>query len=263
MLFHSVRGPHCERESVRVAYLVAGDGARSTVRHALGIDYVGGAIPDAHWLVGDVDIDGLAQPEPTTGANGYAIETARALLYTATGLESTATGRGQPDPSHLLAAMNDPRMHAQLSGLLIRYPDSPLSLTWGETTHAQIVAGDRAPDAPCQDPVTGQTVRLFDVNRGPHWTLLGFGRPGAAMVRTFRAPPFLDVRVQAVVPPAEAALEPAALSDTDGHAGRAFEVDECAVVLIRPDNGIGLLARPAEPAALERYVERLRHGPRV
>src|SRR5262249_42503755 len=67
----SVRGPSGELRSVRAAYLVGGDGARSTVRTALGIPYVGGAIPDAHWLVGDVEIDGLAHPEPTTGANGY------------------------------------------------------------------------------------------------------------------------------------------------------------------------------------------------
>jgi 2-polyprenyl-6-methoxyphenol hydroxylase-like FAD-dependent oxidoreductase len=41
-------------------------------------------------------------------------------------------------------------------------------------------AGDRAPDAPCRDPVTGSRTRLFDVLRGPQSTLLGVGERCAA-----------------------------------------------------------------------------------
>src|ERR1700691_4711852 len=40
---------------------------------------------------------------------------------------------------------------------------------------ASVEAGDRAPDAPCHD-ATGRPIRLFDLFRGPHFTLLAFGR---------------------------------------------------------------------------------------
>lgn len=41
------------------------------------------------------------------------------------------------------------------------------------TDHGPLVAGDRAPDAPLHD-VQGRPIRLFDIFRGPHATLLRF-----------------------------------------------------------------------------------------
>jgi 2-polyprenyl-6-methoxyphenol hydroxylase-like FAD-dependent oxidoreductase len=391
----SVRGPGEEIRSIRAAYLVGGDGARSTVRKSLGIKSTGGAIPDAHWLVGDVEIDGLAHPEPTTGANGYGwlsasgalfvrrfvrgeqwqfqaplgvdehgrlppptletmqrlidersgrtdirlhglsswvntfsvhvgyaerfrservfiageaahvqtggglcsaiydssnlawklatvlrggpawlldtyeaergqsarheVEMTRALMYEATGLDSKDKGRTEPDSRQLLAALNDPEMHRQMSGLIIRYRESPLSLNWGDTGNRDILAGDRAPDSPCRDPLTGQTIRLFDLYRGPHWTLLGFGPRGAEVVGHHRAPDFIDVKVCTVLKPGDVAVaEHQAVIDAEGHAHRAFEIDESAVVLVRPDNYVGLIARPADVAGLDTYFDRLR-----
>jgi hypothetical protein len=49
-----------------------------------------------------------------------------------------------------------------------------------------------------------------------------------------------------------------ALLDVDGLAHRIFEIEESGVVLVRPDNAIALVARPADAAALRGYVERLR-----
>lgn len=391
----TVRGPSGEVRSIRCAYLVGGDGARSSVRKSLGIKYVGGAIPDAHWLVGDVEIDGLDHPEPTTGANGYGwvsrdgalfvrrfvsgdqwqfqaqiqadenghlppptletlqrlitdrsgrtdirahtiggwfnnfsvrvayaerfhtgrvfiageaahvqtggglcsaiydssnlawklaaalrggpawlpatyeaergqsaqheIEATRALMYQATGLDSHGDGPSEPDPHRMLAALNDPRMNHKMSGLALGYPASPLSLTSGNTAGKEVLAGDRAPDAPCRDPLTGTTVRLFDHYRGPHWTLLGFGRQGAEIIRHHDAPAFIDVQACAVLKPTDPVAGPAMI-DTEGHARRAYQVDDSALVLVRPDNYIGLIARPADAAALDTYFDRLR-GP--
>jgi 2-polyprenyl-6-methoxyphenol hydroxylase-like FAD-dependent oxidoreductase len=390
----SLRGPNAESQTVRAAYLVGGDGARSTVRKSLGIKYVGGAIPDAHWLVGDVEIDGLAYPEPTTGANGYGwlsdrgalfvrrfahgekwqfqaqietdehghlppatletmqrliaersgrtdirlhgigswvnnfivkvayaerfrsnhvflageaahtqpggglcsaiydssnlswklatvlrggptwlldtyeaergesarheIERTRTLMYTATGLDR-GEGRTEPDPQHMLEALNNPRMNLEMSGLMIHYRESPLSLNWGETTSKDVVAGDRAPDAPCQDPLTGTTVRLFDLYRGPRWTLLGFGPQGAEVVAARQVPDFIDVNIHAVLKSADPVVDGAVI-DAEGHAHRAFRIEESAVVLVRPDNYIGMIARPADAAALDTYFDRLRNG---
>ncbi|MEV4019836.1 FAD-dependent monooxygenase [Nonomuraea angiospora] len=53
-----------------------------------------------------------------------------------------------------------------------------LGYRWSPLSHAgtghggRLRAGDRAPDAPCRD-AGGASVRLFDLYRGPHFTLLG------------------------------------------------------------------------------------------
>ncbi|MFI9204697.1 FAD-dependent monooxygenase [Streptomyces sp. NPDC053048] len=93
-------------------------------------------------------------------------------------------------------------------------------------------AGDRAPDAPCLDEA-GLPVRLFDVFRGPHFTLLavtdgeaeGFVAPGAEWVRTFRP------------------------VDAEGHVKRAYGA---GLFLIRPDGYVGLATD--DPADVERYL---------
>lgn len=407
----TVRGPDGETRSIHSAYLVGGDGARSTVRRQLGIDYVGGVIPDAHWLVGDVALDGLEHPEPTTGANGYCwlshqgalflrrfpagavsgdlgdnawqfqaqiqtnargqlptptlegvqriinertgrtdiqvrshgawlnnfsvkvgyaprvrdrrvflageaahvqsggglcsaiydssnlswklaaalrgspdrllstyeaergqsareeIEATRALMYQATGLASQARAGSEPKADQMLSALNDPRMNDQMSGLNLHYRTSPLSVTWSppaadgavDTRGRSVVAGDRAPDAPCQDSSSGRTVRLFEQFRGPHWTVLGFGVDAARMIDAINVPSFVDIKACRVM----RASDPdagGALIDTGGHARQAFDVDDGAVVLVRPDNYIGMIAH-ADPRALETYFEHLRTEP--
>ena len=80
----------------------------------------------------------------------------------------------------------------------------------------------RAPDAPC--PVRGNASRLFDLFRGPHFTLLAFGPV------TGRYPD--GVRSYHV--------DDSDLADTDGHIRR---VCGGGFVLVRPDGYIGLVAR--------------------
>ncbi|SPB14424.1 monooxygenase FAD-binding protein [Caballeronia novacaledonica] len=53
----TLRDAHGHEETTRVAWLVGADGARSTVRHALGIEFEGYTEP-ALFLLGDVHIDG-------------------------------------------------------------------------------------------------------------------------------------------------------------------------------------------------------------
>jgi hypothetical protein len=192
----------------------------------------------------------------------HEIESTRVMLYEASSLDYRGAGRSEPDPMQMLAALNDPNMHAQMSGLTIGYRDSPLSLSWGDTANKNVLAGDRAPDAPCEDALTGKPVRLFDLYRGPHWTLLGFGRAGANVVRAVRVPSFVDVTIGVVLSPSDRVEEAQAVIDVEGHAHRALGIDESAVVFVRPDNYIGLIARPADARALDEYFDRLRNGPR-
>jgi 2-polyprenyl-6-methoxyphenol hydroxylase-like FAD-dependent oxidoreductase len=101
--------------------------------------------------------------------------------------------------------------------------------------------GDRAPDAPCRDRRTGAPVRLFDVFRGPHFTLLGFGERCAAALggaETDIVRPYL--------------IGLGGLVDDGGHAARAYGPDVLA--LIRPDGYVGLIADGDNASAVAGYL---------
>ncbi|MCW0211772.1 MAG: FAD-dependent monooxygenase [Pseudonocardia sp.] len=104
--------------------------------------------------------------------------------------------------------------------------DSGGSDSWGPDSEVQGPRpGDRAPDAPVRT-AAGVPVRLFDLQRGPHWTLLGFG------VR----PPVVGGPVRTV---AIGGPDPDVL-DTDGNAGTAYGASDGELVAIRPDGHVGL-----------------------
>jgi hypothetical protein len=94
-----------------------------------------------------------------------------------------------------------------------------------------VVAGDRAPDAPCHTS-GGKPVRLFDLFRGPHFTLfrLGSGGPEAsqsAMVHTHR------------------------IVDSEGCVRRAYDIGDDVQVLVRPDGYIGMITKNGAGAYLK------------
>ncbi|WP_433249464.1 FAD-dependent oxidoreductase [Actinomadura nitritigenes] len=130
------------------------------------------------------------------------------------------------------------------TGLTIGYPNSPLSQ--GPT------AGGRAPDAPCKDASTRRTVRLFDLQRGPHWTLLSFGDHATDLPQAT-----LPLRAYRITTDPSAA-GPTTVIDIDGHAHRAYDALDGETVLIRPDGYIAtrcpthavrdVLARALAPA---------------
>lgn len=88
-------------------------------------------------------------------------------------------------------------------------------------------AGDRAPDAPCG------SIRIFDLLRGPHWTMLVFDAPDADLPAETQ-----NLKIHHIVRPGAPAT-PSALVDVDGHAHRAYEVTGPARFLVRPDNYLG------------------------
>lgn len=59
------------------------------------------------------------------------------------------------------------------TGLPIGYPDSPLTLRSPQSADATVLPGDRAPEAAGLDG-HGFTGTMFDLLRGPHWTLVAF-----------------------------------------------------------------------------------------
>lgn len=113
----------------------------------------------------------------------------------------------------------------------LEYRHSPLTAERRATVpYGTVQAGDRAPDAPCTDP-DGSLVRLFDVFRGPHFTLLAFGGSAVPqlprdLVRTCR------IGGPGVNP------QTVDLTDTAGHAHRAY--GDTGLFLVRPDGYLAL-----------------------
>jgi 2-polyprenyl-6-methoxyphenol hydroxylase-like FAD-dependent oxidoreductase len=126
------------------------------------------------------------------------------------------------------------RRGPDLHQLTLNYRTSPLS-TELRRAAGPVTAGDRAPDAPCQD-TEGRATSLFQLCHGPHWTILtaedatrySVGRP--------------DWPATTVV-------------DTDGHIKAAYDIPPDTVVLIRPDGYIGMCAEST--ADLAPYLRRV------
>ncbi|ROQ66855.1 2-polyprenyl-6-methoxyphenol hydroxylase-like FAD-dependent oxidoreductase [Streptomyces sp. 840.1] len=117
---------------------------------------------------------------------------------------------------------------------------------------ARLRAGDRAPDAPCADAATGAPRRLFEAFAGPHFTLLGFGTGTAPALRGAAAAHAGELRAHGVD-----AGDAGGLADHRGHARSAYGIgpDEDVLVLIRPDNHVGLIAPGGGHRAVAAYLK--------
>ncbi|MGW4768946.1 FAD-dependent monooxygenase [Nocardia sp. NPDC004278] len=121
------------------------------------------------------------------------------------------------------------------TGLTIAYPDSPL--TRPSSGDAQVRAGDRAPDAVVLDASTGREVRVFDLLRGAHWTLLSFDK--ATPVRRNRSRSPLATAPKTIrITTDTAATGPDTMIDPGGRAHRNYDITGDATLLIRPDGYI-------------------------
>lgn len=82
----------------------------------------------------------------------------------------------------LLPLLNRPsinrRLTARVSQIDVGYHDGPLADD--ELSGGRIRPGGRAPDAHLFDAATGQPLQLFDLPRGPRWTLLLVGDASAS-----------------------------------------------------------------------------------
>ncbi|WP_432094017.1 FAD-dependent monooxygenase [Streptomyces sp. bgisy100] len=129
----------------------------------------------------------------------------------------------------------------------------------GDGADTRLRPGDRAPDAPCRDTATGTPRRLFEVFAGPHFTLLGFGAGSTAALRDIAAERGDTVRVCAVDagPQAAPGGNVPGLDDHGGHARSAYGTDGDGLVLVRPDNHVGLLAPADGIRAVRDYLDGL------
>lgn len=128
------------------------------------------------------------------------------------------------------------------------YRWSSLAVGGGTKT---VQPGDRAPDAVAADG-SGRRVRLFELLSEPRFTLLGFGT-GAAEALNDAAAPYGDlVNAHALHP-----TRPEA-NTSDDDAFRVYGIDGDALVLVRPDLHIALIAPGTDPGPVHAYLDGLR-----
>ncbi|MGJ4854961.1 FAD-dependent oxidoreductase [Labrys sp. La1] len=127
----------------------------------------------------------------------------------------------------------------------IGYPKSSLAIE-RPTRRGGVLAGDRAPDAPVRG-AAGQPLRLFDLFKGPHWTLLVYeGNPTALPSRR-------GLHIHGVG-------EQGDIVDHAGHVGGIYALMPGDWVLVRPDGYVGAILASSEMALLERYLEEVGLG---
>ena len=130
------------------------------------------------------------------------------------------------------------RRGREVQQLDLGYPESSLALQ--STSPRGLVAGDRAPDAPVRG-AAGQPTRLFELFKGPFWTLLGIETDRSAFT------PRADLCIHIVGSCGDVADEARCLQD-------AYGVCAGDWVLVRPDGYVGAIVSGGETAALESYM---------
>jgi hypothetical protein len=103
-----------------------------------------------------------------------------------------------------------------------------------------LLAGDRAPDAQVRG-AAGQPTRLFELFKGPCWTLLGYETDRSAIAA--RA----NLHIHIVGSDGDVADESRCVQD-------AYGVSAGDWVLVRPDGYVGAIVSSSETAALESYM---------
>jgi hypothetical protein len=138
------------------------------------------------------------------------------------------------------AKRGDMRRGRGVQQLDIGYPGSPLALQMPERV-AGLLAGDRAPDAPLRG-AAGQPARLFELLRGPHWTLLGY------QVNRSAVPARTGLHIHCIGPDGE-------LIDEGEHFRGAYAVSPGDWVLVRPDGYIGAFVGSQQTDMLTRFLD--------
>ncbi|HLZ62533.1 MAG TPA: FAD-dependent oxidoreductase [Ktedonosporobacter sp.] len=135
------------------------------------------------------------------------------------------------------------------------YRGSRLSRNLDDTTN--IRAGDLAPSAPRVQAQSGETLRLFDLFRGMHFTLLTFSdRPVSGlpdmpgMLRTYTI----------TRPGIATTAEDTILIDRNGETYRAYGITKDALVLVRPDGYVGLTTGSVEFQPILDYLHDVTGG---
>lgn len=211
------------------------------------------------YRVGRVFLAGdAAHIHPPTGGQG--LNTSLQDAYNL-GWKLAAVLRGAPEPlldsyeeerrpiaAHMLGLTNK-LLDAMKGGVMRRgrevhqldlgYPDSSLALESAGRLGG-LLAGDRAPDAPVRG-AAGQLTRLFELLKGPSWTLLGYETDRSAIE------PRANLHIHIVGSGGDIADERRCVQT-------AYGVSAGDWVLVRPDGYVGAIVTAGRTAALEGYM---------
>jgi hypothetical protein len=151
-------------------------------------------------------------------------------LPIAAGVLGKSTELYQSLANHRVTGLKRGDEERQLS---LSYHGGPLAPADTPATKT-LQVGDRAPDAPGAAPGAG---RLFDVFRGPHFTLLAFGPEAIAALPNLTWPAEgAELHRHAVR--GGQAITSADITDATGQLRKIYGVDGDALILVRPDGYI-------------------------
>ncbi|MGQ8872173.1 FAD-dependent monooxygenase [Paenibacillus sp. TSA_86.1] len=135
------------------------------------------------------------------------------------------------------------------SGLLISYHSSSLTRPSLQPNVTRLMPGDRAPNA---EGLQGAefTGDVFDLLRGPHWTLLAFvnGTDHLSLLDFT----FDKLHTHCIVPSPVEGEE--CIIDTAGNAYQMYDVTSETLILVRPDGYIALRTSMEDSALILQYL---------
>jgi hypothetical protein len=134
----------------------------------------------------------------------------------------------------------------------ITYKEMSLSARSGDPS-LKIASGDRAPDAPGVD-TAGTPLRLFDLFRGPQFTLMRLFPQHDATSDEAEIPGVKRVSVLSSPPAANA---PNIFVDASGHVAEAYGGGQGEYLLVRPDGYAGWMGSQSDLPHLTRYLTRV------
>ncbi len=140
------------------------------------------------------------------------------------------------------AKRGDVRRGREVRQLDLAYPNSSLAFEAPER-RGGILAGDRAPDAPLTG-AGGQPIRVFDLLKGPHWTLIGYEADRATQA------PHRGLHIHAVGSGGD-------LLDTGDHFRTAYGLERGNWLLVRPDGYVGAIVSADHAPALNDYLRKV------
>ncbi len=223
-------------------------------RYRVGRIFIAGDAAHAHPPTGGQGLNTAVQDAYNLGWKlAHVLAGARQALLDTYELERRPIAGGVLSLSaSLLDAMNqrhDMRRGRDTLQLDLTYRGSPLAEDL-RTLAGGVQAGDRAPDARVR-MASGELTRLFDVLKGPQFTLLAYDA-AVAELRGLDLSSATQVRLLT----ASSNVVEGDLIDAEGAFRAAYGLSGGELLLIRPDGYLGAVAQAGQGAAIVDYLNR-------
>lgn len=139
--------------------------------------------------------------------------------------------------------------------LSLNYRDSSLSKQ-ANSLPLPLLAGDRAPDAPLRDR-KGKQIRLFDLFRGPHFSMLYTGDIANDELAELKDK-YQEIKLFCINTSKHAGRQDIdCFNDVDGYFSSAYGEQQNNIYLVRPDGYIGFIGDTTRVQELMEYMDKL------